>query len=411
LVSAGVLLICGVVTSWIVWQENGSLGRWGLVVFAVLALKFILAALHRDPPPEHHSRNTVAVVVPIYNEDLELFKNCLASIVDQTVPADQIWVVDDGSPDLSCYRFACDVARECPTVRAYRYGDNRGKRHAMGFAMARTAADLLVTVDSDTVLARDGLERITARLEDKAVMGVTSEVRALNSRRNLLTKLISIRYANAFLWERAAYSTLGSVLCCCGSFSAYRGWVIRRHLADFVNQRFLGVQVQYGDDRRLTNYALLHGRVEIEISAVAWTAVPERLTHFLRQQARWNRSFFRETLWALRNQSRQRAGWWLAALELTTWVLGSIALVGAVVLRPALTGETAFTLWLSYVAVMAFARSAWALQAESIPLLVWLLSPLYGVMHLLLLMPVRVWSLATLRKSGWGTRAEVEVAA
>ena len=30
------------------------------------------------------------------------------------------------------------------------------------------------------------------------------------------------------------------------------------------------------------------------------TAVPERLNHYLRQQSRWNRSFFRETLWCLR---------------------------------------------------------------------------------------------------------------
>ncbi len=53
----------------------------------------------------------------------------------------------------------------------------------------------------------------------------------------------------------AAYSRLRSVLCCCGSLSAYRGALLRTYMPDFLSQTFLGVPAIFGDDRRLTNYA------------------------------------------------------------------------------------------------------------------------------------------------------------
>jgi hypothetical protein len=55
-------------------------------------------------------------------------------------------------------------------------------------------------------------------------------------------------------------------------------------MPDFLSQTFLGVPAIFGDDRRLTNYVLLQGKVVFQETAVAWTAVPQRLGHFARQQ-------------------------------------------------------------------------------------------------------------------------------
>src|SRR5690606_10156552 len=148
----------------------------------------------------------------------------------------------------------------------------------------------------DTVLARDAVEQAMRPFADERVQCVTGLVLALNRRRNLLTRLIDMRYVNAFLGERVAYSRLGSVLCACGSLAMYRGPVVRENLADFLNQRFLGAPATAGDDRRLTFCCLMAGKAVIQPRAVAWTAVPERLTHYLRQQVRWTKSFIREGL-------------------------------------------------------------------------------------------------------------------
>ena len=116
--------------------------------------------------------------------------------------------------------------------------------------------------------------------------GVAGFVSAYNWSQNVLTRLTDLRYVSAFLAERAAYSFFGAVLCCCGSLAFYRADVVRANLDDFLDQRFLGRVATYGDDRRLTNYALQSGRVVLCSRARASTAVPERFGHYLRQQVR-----------------------------------------------------------------------------------------------------------------------------
>ena len=62
---------------------------------------------------------------------------------------------------------------------------------------------------------------------------------------------------------------------------------------------------------------------------------------------------------------------------------------------------------------MAYARSVRYLRAEPhtswYQLFVFLLAPLYAALHLFMLVPLRYYSLATLRDGGWGTRNTVEV--
>ena len=62
---------------------------------------------------------------------------------------------------------------------------------------------------------------------------------------------------------------------------------------------------------------------------------------------------------------------------------------------------------------MAYARSVRYLGSQRSPLRtqvgIYLLAPLYGLLYLLVLMPIRIWALANLRAPGWGTRRNVEV--
>lgn len=60
---------------------------------------------------------------------------------------------------------------------------------------------------SDTVLAEDALHEALKPFAEARVTVVTGLVLALSRRRNLLTRLTDLRYANSFLFERAAYSS------------------------------------------------------------------------------------------------------------------------------------------------------------------------------------------------------------
>jgi hyaluronan synthase len=237
----------------------------------------------------------------------------------------------------------------------------------------------------------------------------------LNHNTNLLTRLVDLRYANAFLFERAAYSTVGSVVCCCGSLSFFRTAVARDNLRDFINQTFLGVPVQYGDDRRLTQYALQRGKVVLQDTAIAHTLVPERLGHFRRQQVRWNKSFFRESLWAIRRFGPRRWPFWISLIELGVWLTFTASLISAVYLRPLLTNAPFPWTFAAFAVVLAYARNVRYLGRAGITpatqLVTFALAPLYVALHAVLLTPMRIWALLTLRSSHWGTRTRVEVKA
>jgi hyaluronan synthase len=326
---------------------------------------------------------------------------------------DSLFVVDDGSGTEEAYLLARGLLEGQNGAIVHRLPENQGKRHAQGWAMHHIDADVILTVDSDTVLDRFAVAEGLRAFDDPEVQGVTGNVQAINGDDNLITRISAVRYANAFLWDRAAYSAMGTVLCACGSLSFWRREVIADNLDDYLNQSFLGIPVMYGDDRRLTNYALERGQVLFQDTSIAYTAVPERLPHLVRQQLRWNKSFFRETLWVLRHFSPKSRVWGLSFSELALWVCFSVTLVAALLVVPVLTGELVVAHYLIFPTLMAYARNVRFLGSQPLPLrrqlVLYGMSPVYAILHLVLLTPLRLWALCTLRQRGWGTRAAVEL--
>jgi hyaluronan synthase len=401
-----------------------ELGFLGYFLLTLLAFKLALAMFYR--PYRHRAgapAPSTAVIVPIYNEDPEILRRCLVTIMEQTLPPGAVMVVDDGSSTDDAARVAeahiGDFGRRGIDLLVLRQPRNMGKREALarGFTTI-PQADVYIGVDSDTVLKPRAFAELLASMSDEGVTGATGLVLASNYRINLLTRLIELRYANAFLYERAAYSKLSTVLCCCGSLAAYRGWVVQKYLDDFRTQTFLGQPAVVGDDRRLTNYCLLEGKVLLQSTAIAETAVPERLGHYLRQQSRWNRSFFRETLWCLKTFPRSRPiGFVLSGIEFATWLVFTSTLLYSLILYPLLYGDFLVVQYLTMIVTFGYLRSVRYLdlrrEGMNLPekLGTFALAPLYGLMHICLLLPIRLWSLATLRTATWGTRKKVEVAA
>lgn len=409
------------------WPLLGVDSVYGWVAFFLLGGKLLLSLIHR--PAETPSGTTVrdeyvTAVVPVYNEDPELFERCLRSLLRQTRRIDRIHVVDDGSSDPAASRVAARVLLDATaagiSVDLTIFDSNRGKREAQGVAFrASPRTTIFLTVDSDTVLNDDALEEALKAFADPDVTCATGLVLAFNSERNLLTRLIHLRYVNAFMWERAAYSKLGAVLCACGSLALYRADVIREHLDDFLSQKFLGKPAVFGDDRRLTNYALLHGRVVLQPTAVARTAVPERMRHFLRQQLRWNKSFIRESVWVVQNMPLRSPAFWLTAVELSSWIIFTLMLLFTLAVAGTHGGIEVLGSYLLIMSLVSYLRSghyfsAWQEESGSSVvsrLLTFLVAPVYGALHILILLPLRTVAACTLMSSGWGTRDEVEVRA
>jgi hyaluronan synthase len=396
------LVFAGVVIG-LNWFTKGSqgffLGMYGSVILMYLTAKILLSLFYR--PSVRLARDfKVSVIIPMFNEAPEAVRKLLDSILGQNYGVDEIFVVDDGSADAQAFEAVLEIAAVNPSIIAHRFEANQGKRRAQVWALRRAAGEIFITVDSDTILLPGSIRELVKPFAEEKVVAVTGHLNALNRDHNLLTRLIDMRYQNAFRVERAAQSVFGSVLVCSGPLSAYRRDIILPRLDDYENQTFLGVDVQYGDDRRLTNYALAQGRVVYQATARGLTDVPESLKGFLKQQTRWNRSFFRESLYALRLGFKRPGILMWVGLELGTWLGFNVALVYSV-----LSGgryiHVLLAYYLCYIMLMALARNAIYIFKNP---LTFLLAPLYGLIHVTLLMPIRLYSLATLKSSSWETR-------
>jgi hyaluronan synthase/N-acetylglucosaminyltransferase len=351
--------------------------------------------------PEWHP--SVTVIVPVYNEDTGLLQRCLRSIERQDYPDLETLVVDDGSMSRN---ELLEVLEEYAggQFRVLLKRENQGKRRSQAEVLDRARGEIIVTVDSDTSLEPDAVSYIVQRFKECGVAAVTGDVRVANRRTNLLTRLIGYRYWSAFHQERAAQSLFGVMMCCSGPFSAYRRDVVERVKDAYIGQTFLGRICTVGDDRHLTNLVLAAGyRTVFDQRATAWTQVPKTIPVYVRQQTRWNKSFYRELLWTARFAYRRHP---YLSLDLAFQTLLPFMLVGALgaMVYQAVAIDLGH-LW-QYLAILVgigLLRSLYGIVRTRDPGFLTFIC--YGVLHVTLLIPVRLYSLATLRRTHWGTRS------
>jgi hyaluronan synthase len=180
-------------------------------------------------------------------------------------------------------------------VSAVRLERNGGKRNALAEGFRRARGEILVTVDSDSVIERDTLLAIAGPFRDPRVGAVAGKVAVHNREAAIIPRMLHARFILSFDFLRSAQSVFRTVFCCPGALAAYRATVVRSVLERWERQTFLGTRCTYGEDRALTNFILGEGYDSVyQRTAVVHTLVPETYARLCRMFIRWDRSYIRE---------------------------------------------------------------------------------------------------------------------
>lgn len=118
--------------------------------------------LPRDPAPER----SVAVVVPCFGHGRHL-DACIGSVRAQTMPAAQIVVVDDASPDDET-RAALAQLEEDGDVTVVRLDANGGPSVARNRGLERVTSAYVLFLDADDLLLPEAIETLLGCLETAA---------------------------------------------------------------------------------------------------------------------------------------------------------------------------------------------------------------------------------------------------
>ena len=147
----------------------------------------------------------------------------------------EVIVIDDGSTD-GTWNALCALRPQYPELRLFRFGENRGKRHAMALGAEKAKGEILVYLDSDSFVDPEGLYRIIQPFADEAIGAVAGHTLMIVEPDNFISKMESVRYFVSQRVMKAAESIFGAVTCCPGPFSAYRREAVMEVMDPWLHQ-------------------------------------------------------------------------------------------------------------------------------------------------------------------------------
>jgi cellulose synthase/poly-beta-1,6-N-acetylglucosamine synthase-like glycosyltransferase len=248
-------------------------------------------------------RLTVTVIVPAYNEE-DGIRDTLDALMQQTDRPERIIVVDDCSQDNTG-----PVAREYG-VQVLRPPHNLGsKAKAQNYALACCATDLVLTVDADTTLATNYVERIKRPFEDPRVAIAAGNVQTKVTR-TVTERGRSIEYLYGFHFYRPIQNRAGAPVVCSGCCSAFRREVLVAS-GGFPERTIV-------EDFDWTATQQIAGNKAVYVAAAeAWAADPETIRYLRKQMNRWMCGFFQNMrihFWSAWRHKPALAFWYSLAI-------------------------------------------------------------------------------------------------
>ncbi len=234
-------------------------------MITTLALTFYIAfARYVDPSaaPAVLPAPSVSLLVAVKDER-DVIVDCIDSLVGQTYPDIEIYVVDDGSTDGTTEMLVA-LAEHHPQLRLLRNEQSQGKKRALTRAAQEARGELFVFTDSDCVLELDAVALLVDAFRAHPDFGAFSgHARALNADANVLTRMQDTWYETSFSVNKAAESVFGGVTCVSGPLAGFRREAIYDSLPTWADDRFLGAPFPFATDRQLTGYVLADRRWKV----------------------------------------------------------------------------------------------------------------------------------------------------
>lgn len=263
--------------------------------FVASILQWALPGAHVKKDYSYQPR--ISILLPCYNEGHAVYET-IESISKSNYPNDKFEVIaqDDCSVDDS-YDWMLKAQRDFANipVRVGRNVSNSGKAKTVCNALQHSAAEIVISIDSDCVFHPDCIQELVACFCETNIGAVGGRVGVRNVNESTATMVQTFVYYLQFQVMKLLESMTRSVTCISGCMFAIRRELLLQLEAKVRNRQWLGIQVNDGEDRYLTHLVLLEGYgTYINTDAQCWTKVPVTLSQLIKQQIRWRRSGTRD---------------------------------------------------------------------------------------------------------------------
>ena len=273
---------------------------------------------------------TISILVPAYNESGNIIES-IESLLKLEYPEYEIIVINDGSSDDTLeqlilhfnleetklyYKETIDhqdirgihKTSELPSLTVVDK-ENGGKADSLNAGLNISENDLICSIDADSILEKDVLKKLLQTfIQDKNTVAAGGIVRVVNGCKiknreideihvpdSFLGRLQSVEYIKAFLFGRAGWDYLNSLMIISGAFGIFDRKAVLEvggYLTDTVGEDIELIM-------RLHRYNLHHDndyRVRFLPEPICWTEVPTDYKSLRNQRNRWHRGLA-DSLW------------------------------------------------------------------------------------------------------------------
>lgn len=264
----------------VAWFVVGGIALVPGFMNAFLAASLLL---DRRPPRNIPAQYPgISILVAAYNESGSI-ADTIESIAKSAYAGEfEVIVIDDGSDDATAATAQASI-KAYPWLRVLLQKENQGKAAALNRALALARFELIVTLDADSYLYRDALQRLVERYisDPPATRAVAGAMLVRNSRDTWVAEAQEWDYFHGISAVKRIQSLYQGTLVAQGAFSIYD----RQMLNDIG-----GWDDCVGEDIVLTWAILQAGwRVGHAEDACCFTNAPPTLKQFTRQRQRWAR--------------------------------------------------------------------------------------------------------------------------
>lgn len=299
-----------------VWAWAIGLAYLGYDLALQIFTAWQIRTIVRGPPApfvadEPATRPALAVLIAAHNEATVL-PATLAALLGSHDPPDEIVIADDGSDDGTAAYLSGELAVPIPapgdvSVRAvvgatsviWLRLPHGGKAAALNRALVATDAEIVLTIDADTLPASDAIGVVRqAFSREPQLVGVTGIITPVCRRTpfgQVMQWFQSYEYIRNFL-ARYAWMRIDCLQLISGAFAGFR----RQAVVDVGGFDDSCLVEDYEVVARMQRYAGDHAmvwRFRVLGDAQAHTEAPSTLAAFLRQRRRWFGGFLQTQFW------------------------------------------------------------------------------------------------------------------
>ena len=351
------------------------------------------------------------IIIPVFNQSKNIF-DTIKSIQQSNYKKYNIIVINDGSTD-DTLDWIKQSQKIYSNIKLIDYKSNKGKKYALAEGIRNSNSEIIVTIDSDSVIQKNAIQNILRPFKNTKIGAVAGNVNVNNINQGLIPKLMDIIFIFSYQLIRSSQSKFGVVLCTPGALSAYKRVAVEQILDIWLQQKFLGNDTIIGQDRALTSLLIKNNwNIVYQQSAKAYTNMPITYKKLCKMLLRWVRGDIRENIllfdFVLDNLSIKNLksiGLFFHYIIFNIGILAPVILLPLTILFYILNG-TYFLIALPYIGIIMLLLSI-------IPMLVYVRkkyfkyafhSLTYSIFSLFCLSWIPFYALLTLKNNNWLTR-------